>query len=148
MPFADQFHRCMNLPNKGDMINTFFVQDTKITQRNLHDGVYDFPIELVVVGESVGGKQGVLQTFKPFFTKIVSLYTQYGSLYQCRCEKLVIENIAPKTYKIATMGIGCRIYPRQELESFMKFLKESTGFTELQSDAIITAYLSYYQKIL
>lgn len=100
MPFADQFHRCMNLPNKGDMIESFFVQDSKITQRNLHDGVYDFPIELIVVGEADGGKQGVLQAFKPFFTKVISLYTQYGSLYQCRCEKLSIETLAPKHLKL------------------------------------------------
>ncbi len=148
MPFAEQFHRCMMLPNKGDTIDQFYIQSIKIDHRNIHDGVYDFPIELIVIGETHGGKNSVLSLFRPIFNKVISLYTHYGSLYQCRCEKLQIEMVAPKTYKISTIGIGCRIYPKRELESFMNFLKDSTGFMELNSEAIITAYLDYYQKVL
>lgn len=146
LPFAEQFHRCMKLPHDGEMVDKFLIQSCKVSHRNIFDGVYSFPIELVIIGE--GGKQDVSIVFKPIFQKVISLYTEYGNLYQCRCEKLVIQLIAPKTYKITTTGIGCRIYPKKELEAFIQFLKEYTGFFELNSDAIISTYLDHYQKIL
>ena len=146
LPFADKFQRCMKLPHEGDIVGNFLVKSIKVNHRNLFDGVYSYPVEIVVIGE--GGKQGVSRTFKPFFNKVISLFSGFGALYQCRGGKLEIETVAPKTYKIVTTGIGCRIYPKQELEAFMQFLKDSTGLSELNSDVIITTYLEYYQKIL
>lgn len=146
MPFSEQFHRCMKLPYEGEMVNKFLVQSIKISHQNLLDGIYSFPIQLTVIGEE--GIQEVQKSFKPIFTKIISLFTEYGSLYQCRCEKLEIKTIAPKTYFITTTGIGVRIYPKQELEAFIQFLKEYTGFFELNSEAIITTYLNHYKKAL
>lgn len=146
MPFADQFQRCMNLPHEGEVLNDFLVQSIKISHRNLLDGVYFFPIELIVIGE--GGKQDLLKAFKPVFTKVISLFTEYGNLYQCRNHKLQIEKIAPKTFRLTTTGIGCRIYPKQELEAFIQFLKDSTGFFELNSEVLIASYLDSYQKKL
>ena len=146
MPFADQFQRCMKIPYAGEMVNKFLVQSIKVSHQNLFDGVYSFPIELVVIGD--GDKKKVLEEFNPIFNKVISLYTQYGSLYQCRGGKLEIETIAPKTFKITTTGIGNRIYPEHELEAFIQFLKDLTGLHDLNSDAIITTYLNHYKKIL
>ena len=146
MPFVDQFRRCMNLPNERNVVENFLVQSINVSHRNLHDGVYIFPTELLVIGE--GGKADAIKVFKPVFDKRISLFTEYGSLYQCRYEKPEIETVAPKKFKITATGIGCRIYPKQELDAFIQFLKESTGFTELNSTAIISTYLNYYQKIL
>ena len=146
MPFAEQFQRCMKLPHDGDMIDKFLVQSIKISHHNIFDGVYNFPVEVVIIGDS--GKQDVLKKFKPIFNKVISLFTEYGSLYQCRCEKLEINMIAPKTYKLTTTGIGYRIYPKQELEAFIQFLKDSTGLYEFNSEVLITTYLDHYRKIL
>lgn len=146
MPFAEQFQRCMKLPHEGEMIEKFLVQTIKVSHKNLLDGVYSFPVEVIIIGE--GGKQEVVKVFKPIFNKVISLYTEYGNLYQCRTEKLDVESIAPKTFKLTTTGIGCRIYPKKELEAFIQFLKVYTGFMALNADAIITTYLDYYQKSL
>ena len=148
MPFADQFQRCMKLPRKGDVIENFLVENSSITHRNMLDGVYFFPVELIVIGERKNGKQNIKEVFKPIFEKVSSLFTEYGSLYQGRYEKLEIQLLAPKTYKLTTTGIACRIYPKQELESFIQFLKQYTGSYELNADVIIRMYLNYYQKIL
>lgn len=146
MPFAEQYHRCMKLPQKGEMIGRFLVQTIRVTHQNLLDGVYSFPTELVVIGD--GDIKTVLESFNPIFNKVISLYTQYGSLYQCRGGKLEIEIIAPKTFKITTTGIGNRIYPKHELEAFIQFLKDYTGFQELNADVILTTYLNYYKEKL
>ena len=146
MPFADKFQRCMKLPHEGDIVGNFLVKSIMVSHRNFFDGVYSYPVEIVVIGE--GGKLGVSKTFRPFFNKVISLFSGFGALYQCRCGKLEIETLAPKTYKLVTLGIGCRIYPKQELEAFMQFLKDSTGLTELKSDIIISTYLDFYQKSL
>lgn len=147
MPFAEQYYRCMKLPQEGQIVEgKLLIQSIKVTQQNLLDGIYSFPIEIVVIGDS--DKKKVSELFKPFFNKVVSLYTEYGSLYQCRGGKLEVETIAPKTFKVTTTGIGNRIYPKHELEAFIQFLKDYTGFHELNAEVIINTYLNYYKENL
>lgn len=145
MPFADEFRRCMKLPRERDVVETFVITSINVSVQNLLEGVYEFPVKIVVTG--TGGKKEVLKAFKPVFSKVISLFTQYGSLYQCRGGKLEVEGLGPKTFKITTTGIGCRVYPRQELEAFLQYIKEITNMGDmLNTEQIIASYLEYYKK--
>lgn len=123
LPFAKKFKKCMELPEEGDFVEGFSVESIKVGHIGLHQGIYEYPTQLIVKGK--GGKLGVRKAFKPIFDKISTTFSGYGTPYQCRGTKIQVKRLEEGKYLIKVHGVCTRVFLKEELIKFIQYLREN-----------------------
>jgi hypothetical protein len=144
MPFANKFKHAMAFPAPGDVVGNFAVEEVEVSHRASGYGRYEYPITIVLRGK--GGQQGVRKALRSLCSARVTTFSGYGNPYQLSIGKLEISSAGQGRYRVFTLGIGRRVFLKQELLRFLRYLADS-GRLQLpgSGEEIANAYLEQYQ---
>jgi len=149
LPFSKKYKKSMGFPKEGDTVNGFTVQSVSVKHIAAYSGkqpLYEYPTEITVKGK--GNINDVRKAFRSLFDSKKTIFSGYGNPYQCLPGKMQIQSLGNGRFLISARGTCVRIYLRNELVKFMKYLSEKCYLAEEMEDInwkqLIEDYLRNY----
>lgn len=143
MPFAKKFRAMMDFPFPGDRVGDFLVESVSVEDEWGHPEGYVYAVRMVFQGP--GGKQGLLQTLRPFFAQHPTTFSGYGNPYQLWFRKPEVESLGDKRYAVTVKGSGARFYLEQDLERLLAYLEDAGHLTVPDKQGVLQTYLETYK---